>query len=528
MSMWQQLKTSALLGTDKKPLAATGLAQPVQQQLDALDAAGTDAETYFLQATALATFYQQAGWLPAAYTGPAGQAATQETRPTAPAGLLEVLNNMETDDSLPLQYQLTLWLDVLLARGEIVKPSQVLPLTRLASAMDKPTRQKVGQVLGKKGLWALSFKKNNPFSLQLSDQQWHTDTNDQRRVLLAKMLQEDAAQAVAMLQSTWVQEGIATKKSFLALLNSHHSPAMLAFAEGLFLGEFSYKAKEKKTERECRQLVASLLLKLPESVLHQETTNYLAPYLQTQKSAFSLGLTSRSVSTFELPKKHDAFWNPELMLQFYGLDHETQPDWITYDMLYWLSFFLAHVHSPWWASLFKGNYEAMVNNFTATASYGSGSKRRTLLAIYEALVLNVQQFKDPQLAWHLIKADNKQQAALELTTYLDMPQYERYMVKQKLTLNADYLARSPAGYWSAGFCKDLAKEVATLMQGYYQNSWRYLGKAAARHFNPEAEATLDKYNERMAQGYDNKNWNKYFYNPIKSTLRIKRRLKAFG
>ena len=155
MSMWQHLKTSALLGTDKKPLDAAGLAQPVQQQLEALTTEGADAETYFLQATALATFYQQAGWQPATYQGPTEQAEVTETRPTAPTGLLEVLNNIEVDDSLPLQYQVNLWLDVLLARNEIIKPSQVLPLTRLASAMDKPTRQKVGQVLGKKGLWAL-------------------------------------------------------------------------------------------------------------------------------------------------------------------------------------------------------------------------------------------------------------------------------------------------------------------------------------------------------------------------------------
>ena len=66
------------------------------------------------------------------------------------------------------------------------------------------------------------------------------------------------------------------------------------------------------------------------------------------------------------------------------------------------------------------------------------------------------------------------------------------------------------------------------MSGYYQNSWRHLGKAIARHFNPEAEAALDKYNEKMQQSHAYKNWNKYFYNPIKSTLRMKRRLKAFS
>ncbi|MFD7578284.1 hypothetical protein ACFV61_07770, partial [Kitasatospora sp. NPDC059817] len=75
---WETLHTTALLGTDRRPLPATTL--PLADTVDQADPA-----TALLELAALATVRRRAGALPVPAAGPPGPPAPEDGRPELPA-----------------------------------------------------------------------------------------------------------------------------------------------------------------------------------------------------------------------------------------------------------------------------------------------------------------------------------------------------------------------------------------------------------------------------------------------------------
>ncbi|MFE7490836.1 hypothetical protein ACFU6L_25615, partial [Kitasatospora sp. NPDC057541] len=77
---WESLQTTALLGTDRRPLPAPGPAAPYDGAVDRADPA-----TALLELAALETVRRRAGALPAPAPAAAGRPAAEDPRPELPA-----------------------------------------------------------------------------------------------------------------------------------------------------------------------------------------------------------------------------------------------------------------------------------------------------------------------------------------------------------------------------------------------------------------------------------------------------------
>ncbi|MGI4895161.1 MAG: DUF5691 domain-containing protein, partial [Janthinobacterium lividum] len=149
---WDDLVTSALLGTDRRPPALVGLPAEVRALLpggDEVEGVAADEAARLLTAAALATAYRRAGALRTVPLTPPPAPAAPETRPVlgsaAAASLLSLLAGREFELAVEL-------LRLAAGRGLVLAPA-VLPAVLDAGSGDRTLADAASPVLGTRGRW---------------------------------------------------------------------------------------------------------------------------------------------------------------------------------------------------------------------------------------------------------------------------------------------------------------------------------------------------------------------------------------
>ena len=518
--MWDALKTTALIGTDKKPFSLDVLPEAIRESLGEMPALSE--EDKLLHASAMAFYYLEAGTPPQQYPGKLELEVVEETGQTAPQEVLRLLPVIEEADYNLMSYLLGQWLNLLLEKSWIVTPDMVLKLVKLSGQAHKETKQKVMQAIGARGRWVLTFKPAEDGQLvqQNLGDVWEEGNTAQRKRHLEQMLADDIPKAIALLESTWEGEAIVTKKSFLTMLSRNPHDCMQPFAQRLYEQEFAWKNKEKRTEKECRRLAADILLQIPTSQLYQETTTHLTQYFSKRKRAGAIGFLADAQQIYALPEAPDDFWNQEYLLHTYGLDTQYDIGLFANDSLYWLSYFLEYIDSHWWAAQFKKGPSEFGSYFLGDNAYKtkvSGKKVQIYLA---ALVGNTNRFGDEGLAAFLIDSNNND-IATAIAPHLSLPKYEAYMAKESLLLNYQMLESGPEGPWSVKFSQLVIEKAFEQIK---QNNYyvvQHLGAAVAKKINLEVSPLLEKYHEKASTLSYYNSWEKHFYSPIRTAIDLK-------
>ncbi|MFD9221260.1 DUF5691 domain-containing protein [Streptomyces sp. NPDC060064] len=268
-SLWEELVTSALLGTDRRtpPAEAT--------------TPGKDAPAALLDAAALQTVRHRAGLLPA----PAAalpEPAPHDARPQLPAPARRRLAQLLADRSAPsaggrrgtapdLTELLPQWLAAANER-EYQAPASVLPALLDAARARTDLRPQALAFAGPRGLWLARLNPEWKFALRgasggatLPDagdaeavqSLWEEGLFAERVALLAAIRAHDAGTALALLAATWTTERAEDRLMFLDSLRTGLSDADEAFLE---------KALSDRS-RNVRATAAELLSALPHSAL---------------------------------------------------------------------------------------------------------------------------------------------------------------------------------------------------------------------------------------------------------------------
>lgn len=264
---WEELVTSALLGTDRRPLRPTG------------GTAGGPAA--LLDAAAVHTVRRRAGLRPA--VGAALPApAPDDPRPALPAAARDRLAQLLADRSAPpgggrrgtapdLTELIPQWLALAGARG-FRPPAELLPALLDAARARTDLRPLALAFAGPRGLWLASLNPEWRFALRASSRAAHRpDTADpeavrrlweeglfaERVALLDAVRERDPAAARSLLAATWSTERAEDRLMFLDSLRAHLSGADEAFLEEALADR----------SRNVRSTAAQLLSALPESAL---------------------------------------------------------------------------------------------------------------------------------------------------------------------------------------------------------------------------------------------------------------------
>ncbi|MFE7593904.1 DUF5691 domain-containing protein [Kitasatospora sp. NPDC057512] len=266
---WETLHTSALLGTDRRPLPATAL--PLADAVDQGDPA-----TALLELAALAAVRRRAGALPVPAAEPPGPPAAEDTRPELPepaARRLAVLLSGRTGGGAGtggtlanLSELLPQWLATARASG-LRPPAALIPGLLDAARARSELRADAVALAGPPGRWLAEQNPDWRFVLRTTapelprqptdDRLWHEGLFAERVTHLTQLRRRDPAAGLDLLRGTWSTERAEDRLLFLDALQDGLSPADEPFLEAA-LGDRS---------KNVRATAAELLSTLPGSAL---------------------------------------------------------------------------------------------------------------------------------------------------------------------------------------------------------------------------------------------------------------------
>ncbi|MFF7989947.1 DUF5691 domain-containing protein [Kitasatospora xanthocidica] len=263
---WETLRTSALLGIDRRPLPATAL--PLADVVDP-----TDPATALLELAALATVRRRAGALPVPAAEPPGPPAPEDTRPELPEPaahrLAVLLTGRAGGGTLAnLTELLPQWLATARARG-LRPPAALIPGLLDAARARGELRSDAVALAGPLGRWLAERNPDWRFVLRTTVEEaarqdapadhrlWHEGLFAERVTHLTLLRRRDPAAGLELLRSTWSTERAEDRLLFLDALQDGLSPADEPFLEAA-LGDRG---------KNVRATAAELLSTLPGSAL---------------------------------------------------------------------------------------------------------------------------------------------------------------------------------------------------------------------------------------------------------------------
>ncbi len=374
INIWQEIITTALVGTEKQTLSLTindnqlgKLLNKLNSQLAVNDKAGV-----LLSAVAAISLYKRSGNL------------------SLKANLIKNLTSIEACEITDLPYCnsraseylawmlkgehreiLREWLTKVKLTGKRV-PEKYLPDLLDLGKKESKLQDFILPVLGKRGRWLAKQNPDWTYALEVnSEESWVNGNSQERRLFLKKLRSEDPHQARELIQETFSKENAADRSSFLQTLEIGLSKEDEEFLEKA-LGDRS---------KEVKRTAANLLSKLPESKLCQRMIARVQPLLQLQGETINI----------TLPEVCDA----EMMRD--GIESMNSPGNLS-DKSWWLMQMLGAVPLNIW----QENWQIKINNLKLLIMAACNSDFSD--SLLGGWVLAVQRFRDENWAEALLSA----------------------------------------------------------------------------------------------------------------------------
>jgi len=255
---WNELVKLALLGTDRSTLSP---AMKVE-----LEGYGIDTEKEItevvLESAALYAPLQKAGFQPKQWEGEALNVSPEEE--LASCSIKSAIHlGLILEGRYP--FALTEFVE------RMADYNKCLPFEMLPELLDKCVKEEelwhnLKPIIGNRGNWLIQL---NPawqkLAITVSQENWEIGTKEERIDILKALRREDPAKGLALLLSTWAEDGLAEKTTFLKCLAIELSDLDEVFLEECL--DFSRK--------EIRVNAAALLSQLRNSALQKRIFEYL-------------------------------------------------------------------------------------------------------------------------------------------------------------------------------------------------------------------------------------------------------------
>ncbi len=293
MEFWNNIINTAMIGTDKKTIGTAELPAGLQDSASVIFAnEAIDKEEKFLQVSALAFNYRQAGVMPLHKETITLLQCETEEKLYCNAAAMQALRDIQSEENIPL---LRFWLQHCAAKNQLVQP-ELIPALLEAGLQQKKLQTVIAACCGKRGEWLSRFNEAWNFSQnQTAEQLWQTGTPEQRKAIFKDTRASDPALAGNWLQQTWPQEDANTKTTFLEIFSINSSEADIPFLASLSA------EKSKKVKEEALRL----LKQIPASPVVQLYQQALQKCVELKKEKTMLGLSSKMILQFHLPPDLD-------------------------------------------------------------------------------------------------------------------------------------------------------------------------------------------------------------------------------
>jgi hypothetical protein len=479
-TIWEDLVTSVLLGTDRRPPQPPLAGDALSERIQRLDPA--QSPSFLLGAAALVTQYRQAGRLLAQIALPAPSVCPPEDRPAcspAAALRLKMMLGGSYKEILPE------WLALAAERGKRV-PAELLPELLSWADPDTPSIDSVLAVIGQRGRWLLT---QNPgwedvllaetmrhIQPAAAEAAWQTGKRAARQALLRCVRVANPALGLQLVASTWKEDSALDRTSFLNIFTNGLSMADEPFLE----------AALDDRSKEVRRAACDLLGGLGESRLVQRHYQRLQALLKFQPGNF---LRKPKLEVI-LPEACDK----DMLRDGVEVKRQTKTRGEKGE---WLAQMLRTVPPTWWSRDWKESPEGILT----TASQGDWEE-----LLRESWVSAAVAHRDLAWAEALLKRYPDEEALIAI---LQPQQREAFFLSQleaNFDVGLDLLSRDEHA-WS----KDLSLRVLEGIRKYhaanlatFDYTWRKSFPALGRHMQPALAAEINRLLANPS--VENPNW----------------------
>jgi Family of unknown function (DUF5691) len=524
--MWQQLINTALLGTDKINFDDKSLPESIQEIIKQIPE--HDKEALFLKTAALVAFYQEAGQIPKRFEGEFTTLYQVDIQTIASLKFLSILDEIVMIEGQFRNHLLEIWLDKLIEKKQVCTAKKTIILLSLSDNLPKKFHSKIPKVLNQKGLDLWVFKTGLVSEEEKSEEEiWEEGKLVERRELFGNLRKNNPQKAIDLLIKTWKEESLNDKMAFVEVIQNTFEKDDVIFLTEI-LPEFSFKEKERKTQREIRKTIMVLLLNVPQNEIYLQVTEALKKYVVQEKAKGVLGWVGKENKVVRLPKEEDDFMNSKNMEAIYGL--EKSPDFaiFTTNQLYWFSHFLEFLPFSFWMNSLEKDMVATVNYFLSEEFLVKLSGKKTAVLL-TSMIQNAVNQDNMELAKTLIAVTNLNDQ-IPLLRLLSIPEREQYMISTKQlnslpVLEACFLNWN--GVWSAEFSSKILKECyATIIEkNRFLNEKFALIMSEHLHHSSDNFLNNAKVYPVSAMPYYINYWEKNFVDALESSMKIKQKCK---
>lgn len=276
MNLWKEITKLALIGTERGQLSDSVKSELEKYGIDT----ATDAAEVVLKGSALLSKIKRAGYQPQINTIKLPTQAPAETQDLcSPKSVhhLNVILSGNYKEALPE------FLNILETVGKRL-PEEVLPDILEMGKNKQKDWDLLRKIIGARGEWLV---QQNPdwqyIALSHEVENWETGSKQERLAILRYWRKTDAAQGLALLESTWKTESVSDRVDFLNALSINLSIDDEAFLEN------SLDAKRQ----EERKIAAKLLTKLSTSQLVERMFSRVKRYIKINSNKLQISLPEK-------------------------------------------------------------------------------------------------------------------------------------------------------------------------------------------------------------------------------------------
>jgi hypothetical protein len=527
--MNQNLKETALLGTSKKQLDIAQFPNSIQKILSSQ--VNVDHESLLLQAISIDWYYNLAGNLPPKYDGPVEQRSFQEILNEAPLELLQLLNNLaQAQDSLQKMF-LNAWVELLIQRNERVSYEYLLAFLKFAKVQQLKFP---GEIIGLMGAWVCTQASEYQHLLltapKATENIWLEGTLSQRADFLRYLRSTSVLLSHECILQTWDTDAIQDKYAFLKIFSATLQAIDLPLLQQWYTQDFAHTAKEKKTQRLCRELLASMLLRLPESLLHKETVNIINSYtVQTSGKGWMATLVGKKRKVFNLPTEGDEFWDLSHFLKTFGVDDKYDLALYPRDVVYMFLSLWGHLPLNVWQNMLAN--EQVLEYLFDEEQFSTKIKGKEKTAIKESLKIQAINFKDEDLAYEVLKytSFHNETEQLQFLELLGPVLWEKYIIENNLFLNTNYLrSNASTEQWTEAFGNQFIDAVVKhLLKNNNLYEYAFPQLLANRLNIKSLDFLLNIHTKHIEKLQHITWWEKHFYQPLNEALTFRTTLEKF-
>jgi hypothetical protein len=279
LELWQQLVTTALLGTERQPFKLESLGGALGALSSQLNSA--DKESALLSVAATVALYRRVGQL-------SREARGAIIEPCEPDDL-PICSELSTRHLALLlnrvwEWLLPEWLNALIRAKKRVPPTMLVSLLDYSAGKDDDFQELVFTAIGKRGAWLLEQNFQNNWgvlrSINNPEEIWQTGKPLLRLRALKIIRKQDAQPGRELLAESWKQEATEDRARFLEALQIN-----LSLEDEPFL-----EAALDDKRKEVRKQAAELLARLPDSRFCQRMLERALPLVDYRKGKLRLTL----------------------------------------------------------------------------------------------------------------------------------------------------------------------------------------------------------------------------------------------